>query len=298
MRKRENFDRRPGEAAGEKSGAFFNFLGIVLALGAALGGLLLVQERLGQEKEDLLHGSGKVAMPMQVTETEVQILEAAEKTVLTEDQLLQAVQDLESGQDVFPHEPRSGQLSMSQAIDCGRDWMEGFFMPYFGMNQTEETGSGLQEFRASCYLWSPGESAGQEGENLLHSYWTVSFQSRDITAELVLNGVSGQVLDASVDCFFPLEYQEDKDLSAFLEEYARSFGIEGGGTEADQWTQGGILCQPMGSSGIFAAVKRGSIIVCRADEPEGRIIQSTEMFNLHLYLGTGSGVDWAGPTEP
>ncbi len=124
MSKREIQNRSSGESDGVTGGVFFNLLGIFLALGAALGGLLLVQGRLGQEKENLFRGSGIVTMPLQVLETETQVLEVTEKTILSEDQLLQAVQDLGSGQDVYPHEPQAGQLSMVQAIDCGRDWVD------------------------------------------------------------------------------------------------------------------------------------------------------------------------------
>jgi hypothetical protein len=285
MSKREIQNRSSGESDGVTGGVFFNLLGIFLALGAALGGLLLVQGRLGQEKENLFRGSGIVTMPLQVLETETQVLEVTEKTILSEDQLLQAVQDLGSGQDVYPHEPQAGQLSMVQAIDCGRDWVEDFFMRHFGLSGTEGAEPGLQEFKAYCYLWSPGEGGVQGKEDLFHSYWTVSFQSREMTAELILNGVSGQVLDASINCYVSLEYQDGGGLSAVLEEYARSFDMETG-EPGGQWTQEGILYQPMGSGGIFAAVKTGDLFLCRADDPEGQMIQSVEIFQFHFYLGT------------
>ena len=81
MSKREIPNRSSGESDGVTGGVFFNLLGIFLALGAALGGLLLVQGRLGREKENLFRGSGIVTMPLQVLETETQVLEVTEKTI-------------------------------------------------------------------------------------------------------------------------------------------------------------------------------------------------------------------------
>ena len=63
----------------------------------------------------------------------------------------------------------------------------------------------------------------QGKEDLFHSYWTVSFQSREMTAELILNGVSGQVLDASINCYVPLEYQDGGGLSAQIKMKLKHF---------------------------------------------------------------------------
>lgn len=261
-----------------------NLSGLLLSFGAALGGLLLVQNRLAREEADLLRSGGVIRTAARSEDAEAESPGETEiaRTRLTEAQLIEVVELLEHSSEIYPHEPKQGQLSMAEAIECGKNWLEDFCIPHF-----ENSASSSREYRANCYLWSPLEEEG-DGNDILSSFWSMHLSSQGIDAVLILNAVSGQVLNASVSCSSPLECQNDGEPLTFLQDYADSFGLEASELILSQkegpLTENGMtLYQNIGKEGTFAAIRTESFVIGSVD-PLSDLAEYTEIFNLHLYL--------------
>lgn len=275
-------------------GAAVNALGIVLAFGAAFGEVFLVQEGLARETAGALRQSGEMRVPVPSAGVQASGMPGIdwEETgrKLTQEELLAAVAGLEGKGESYPHEPLPGQLSMAQAIECGREWLEDFFMPYLGMS-----GDDMKEYRINCFLWARrAPDGGEQTQDSLLSYWTVSFGGADLEAGLVLNAASGQVLEASVTVKAPVEYQAQEELMKLFQAYAESFGTTEDYLFVD--AEGGDLYQRIGDEGLYAALKTGSIVIDTAKPGGGETssyggeassVQYTELLSLQLYLGHG-----------
>lgn len=262
-----------------------NLLGILSAIGMALGGLLGVQGLLSREEAHILQSGGMVALPVQADDMESVDIGITEPLTphLTQEELALAVQNLRSGGVSSPHEPKAGQLSMTEAIMLGKEWIGQFFMPHLG-----RTDFVLQEYRANCFLWSLQEDPNDSRTNPLLSYWTVLLTGQGMEAELILNAVTGQILDASVSCSLAVEYQDKDSMAGLLRSYADSFSLQDKGLPAESAgkapeSTGWILYQDVGSSGIQAVMSVSSIAIAKQDtdsDPD----EYAEIFNLHLYL--------------
>ncbi len=291
---------------------FANVFGILLAFGFAAGGLFFVKYRLEAEEMSILQRSGMVEMPV-TTESEVggsgEV--QAERENLTKEQLLQVLENLHGPGEVSPHEPRSGQMSMTEAIAYGKRWAEEFFLPFFGapdygtglaegnagtVSLSEPafglpdgyTGfSGLEQFRVNCYLWERLGNQGEDREeNQIFSYWTVAISNQYLDLTLVLNAVTGQVLDADGVCYFPSQDKTNKKLMELLWNYAESFGIGGNfilveDKDAMWGTEDIAIYQAMGDRMLFAHAKTSSIVVAKT---EGELAEAAEIYNVHFYL--------------
>lgn len=271
-----------------------NLAGLLLALAIASGGLLGVQARLAQEEASLLRGGGMVEFSVSSEPSpseEIGVLTL--RTPLTEEELTLVIQSLESGAKPYPHAPGLSQLSMAEAAEYGRSWLESFFMPHLGVADFH-----LNEQKISCYLWT-----AQEDTPLL-SYWTVTFSAKDVEAELILNASSGQILDASVRCALPAGPQDTESLIDFLGDYASSFGlqeqdvlVENSGNKGDPEKDDSVsenaiifgrsIYQSIGSQGIFAAMNVSSVMVSSPlpeESPDVDYVKSKEILNIRLRL--------------
>lgn len=258
-----------------------NLGGVLIAFGIAFGGLFWVQNRMAREEAELLQGGGRLEIPAQGGDVGAQDSYEAESGKLSETELAQAVKDLRKEAEAYPHEPGPGQLSMAEAIECGKMWLEDYFLPYFG-----ETEGGLREYRANCYLWS--HQGSESGDNGACGYWTVFFGGKDMEAELILHAESGQVLDASVSCQMTEEAAKEEALDIFLRDYVRSFDLEDDefwfwNEDKEEGGQSRVLGRSIGNSGVFAYVKASLVIVGRTGQ-ESHIAQYAEILQVQLSL--------------
>lgn len=264
-----------------------NLMGILSAFAIAFGGLFVVQGRLSLEQDKLLEGSGLVELPQTVTTEAAESVTISLGDSLTENDLLQLIQNLEQKKEIKPHEPQEGQLTMIQAINCGKAWLEEFFLSDLTSNNIPAT-----EYRVNCYLWTP-ETAGADPEaSPWLSCWTVSLSNQNIDALLTLSAVSGQILDASVSFSAPVAYQSREALMTLLDKYASSFGLEGDDVlisieDKDANAREPLCYQSIGTCGIYAAIQAGNIIFATAGiDTETPLYM--ERFNVHLYLSLES----------
>ncbi len=265
-----------------RKNTLINAAGLLLALSIGLGGLLGVQTRLAHEENRLLQKGGTAEVLIQSQPAQSEEISTAQllRTPLTEEELILVIQSLESGSEPYPHEPRQGQLSMAEAMEYGKFWVESFFMPHLGAADFR-----LEEYKAGCYLWTTQEDP-------LLSYWAVNFSSKNLEAELILNAASGQILDASVRCTLPTEHQDKESMIGFLNDYAASFALKGKYTLVDKDTEaeginGGTMYQSLGSRGIYAAMKISNLIVSAPidfDSPDTDFVKNLDILSIRLYL--------------
>lgn len=259
-----------------------NVLGLFAAFGIAFGGLLLVQKLLIREEEALMRSGGMVEVAVQEPETgwECESARETEKAFLTAEELVGIVSMLGEGADAYLHEPFPGQLSMTEAMECGREWLEDFLAPRLGAEEYIP-----QEYKISCYLMAFREGDGALADKDTLSYWMMTYEARDMKAELMLNAVTGQVLDASAYCYFPMEFKEDGGLRELLGDYADSFGLEGryAVVGTDDWDgEGGMLMfRDIGDTGVYAVAKASSTVLSLSETNPGYI---REVYHLRLYL--------------
>lgn len=251
-------------------GILSNLLGIAAALVIAFGAVALVQRQLSGEKRELLEGGGVVSLPAQNLQTDVEKLQEAEDAEegagrkMIREELMRTLEFLENPGEIYPHEPRPGQLSMDRAVRCAKEWMRDFLLPQLGI-AAEDGGEG-PEYRAACFLWSGGEENGVAVEEPILSYWTVSLSGPEINGMLVLNAATGQVMNAVIDCTALVEYQENSDMTRILEEYMDSFGLE---EEDSSWltqigSSGWSLCRGYGEDRISAAINISTVAIAYA----------------------------------
>lgn len=280
QKSRQSQQNEKSAPASGRSTLWLNLLGILSAFVIAFGGLFLVQSSLAMEEKSFMSGGGLVELHQAVTVETAEGEDISVPRPLTEEELMQVIKALERGGEIRPHEPGQDQLSMIEAIECGRTWMEDFLMPHLGLSD-----SILQGYKVSCYLWMPETEEAVAEERSWLSCWTISFSNQNLETRLILNAVSGQVLDASVSSALPVEYQDREHLMTFLEDYAFSFGM----TEDyilvySEETESGAKKLPwyqsIGTQGIFAGINADSVAISVADTDDSY----TEFFNIRLYL--------------
>lgn len=282
--------KQPSKGIGR---AAVNLTGILSAFAIALGGLFLVQSRLKLEQERLLEG-GLVELPQTGTGEPAGSVDVPLHGFLAEEELLELVHSLAQREEIKPHEPLEGQLTMLQAIDCGKTWLEEFFLPYYTSYDLP-----ANEYWIDCYLWTP-ETAGADPETSPWlSCWTVSLSSHKIDALLTLSAVSGQILDASVSCSVPFSLQDKKDLPSLLERYAVSFGLETEDSliyieDKDTRANEALYFQNIGSRGIYAALNTKNLVYSTTDTNTNTPVYM-ERFDIRLYLCQEPAIQPAAP---
>lgn len=267
-----------------KTNRLINLSGLLLSFGIAAGGLFLVQTRLEKEENALLQSGGTVTAAADSAESQKAESTQITGMKLTEEQIALILDSLESASDIFPHEPGPGQLSMAEAVEYGRTWLDDFFLPHMGTSFSHPV-----DYKADCYLWTPVQEAAGDKSALSLSCWTVNLSSQEIQAALVIHAVSGQVLSASINCSFPEESASDPEFLSLLQEYGDSFGL---GTadfllspkdQENAQSPHFAMYQRLGDAGIYAAIETNSIHIS-IDTSPFEIVEYRGILNLLLYL--------------
>ncbi len=289
----------------EKRSRLADLLGILAAIAIAFGGLALVEVRLAAEEDRILDAGGEMRIiQVQTQKMEAQDVDeaAVRQAELTQEELAQAVECLKRGGDRHLHEPQAGQLSMAQAVDCGKGWMEEFLLPRLGLEPDE--GGEAREYKVGCFLWAREEDAGEEsGEAPWLSYWAVELNAAGIDGMLILNAATGQVMSAAVTVSHPIEYQDRDRIDTLLDDYADSFGIVSSYSTVGRYDLGKkSFRKSLGNGEMSAVIDISSIVMTSADNaagdmdtPDSRAIYEYEY--VYIYLQLTMTADIAGSEE-
>lgn len=285
----------------EKRSRLADLLGILAAIAIAFGGLALVEVRLAAEEDRILDAGGEMRIiQVQTQKMEAQDVDeaAVRQAELTQEELAQAVECLKRGGDRHLHEPQAGQLSMAQAVDCGKGWMEEFLLPRLGLEPDE--GGEAREYKVGCFLWAREE---ESGEAPWLSYWAVELNAAGIDGMLILNAATGQVMSAAVTVSHPIEYQDRDRIDTLLDDYADSFGIVSSYSAVGRYDLGTkSFRKSLGNGEMSAVIDISSVVMTSADNaagdmdtPDSRAIYEYEY--VYIYLQLTMTADIAGSEE-
>lgn len=280
----------------EKRSRLADLLGILAAIAIAFGGLALVEVRLAAEEDRILDAGGE----MRIIQVQTQKMEAqdVDEAAVRQEELAQAVECLKRGGDRHLHEPQAGQLSMAQAVDCGKGWMEEFLLPRLGLEPDE--GGEAREYKVGCFLWAREE---ESGEAPWLSYWAVELNAAGIDGMLILNAATGQVMSAAVTVSHPIEYQDRDRIDTLLDDYADSFGIVSSYSTVGRYDLGTkSFRKSLGNGEMSAVIDISSVVMTSADNaagdmdtPDSRAIYEYEY--VYIYLQLTMTADIAGSEE-
>lgn len=251
-----------------------NCLGILFSVGIALGGLFLVWNMLKESKEAMLSQSGEAEVANLFPQVSVS---RQEKKVLTKSELFHAVKSMESDKEEYPHEPVEGQLSMEQAIERGKEWVEELCSRYLGA----EVLIPEKYNKITASLCIKEEEGGMGEDSYLYSYWRITLTGEYMEAKLLLNAVTGLAFDTAISSKLPEISFEQAKAEEFLAAYVEDFGFEG---EEVTDRKDSVVSMRLGQENLYAAAQIAGIMVGRTDMDENEY-DSTTIF--HLYLTTG-----------
>ena len=182
-------------------------IGITLSLLIAIGGWILTSALIDKKSDALLSLTGITTIDAPGIMSTPGITENAddrspnspmsERPVLTEQQIYEILQNWESSGNEKPHEPKEGQLNMEQAIAAGKT----------GLTYFSEQGiipvelAGYKYDKTNAYLCQNLIDEQIRFLDSVYSYWTVTFTSEQMSANLIINAVTGQIWKASITIF-------------------------------------------------------------------------------------------------
>lgn len=176
-------------------------LGIIFAFLIVFGGWWLTNNLLDKQETAMLStvGSVKVTAPID------QPVSSGSETnypTLTDSEIYMVLNVWEADVDETPHDPKTGQLNMEQAIDAGKSWLayfsEHLIIPS-ELTVYDKTNAYLCEINmiADTQLiktpleFRQDDTRSKEELKPFYSYWTVSFSSEDFNATLIINAATG-----------------------------------------------------------------------------------------------------------
>ncbi len=198
-------------------GKIYTLLVFCLSFAVVFGGWFLTKEMLNRKEAEILAEKGQISIEVSenVAENEGQENQVAQEEfegkVLSEDVIAQILAIWEAGGRELPHEPKTGQMNMEQAIKAGREWIDtlaekNYLPTYLSECSFDNTSAAL------CTL----ESKVSIDEALM-SYWRIVYAEGDVEIILTLHAVSGQVWKADIsmntDKLPQSDYTDDELLS-------------------------------------------------------------------------------------
>lgn len=197
-----------------------NICGLSLAFVLAAVGLLSVQWLMEEKKEMLLAGSGEKILAESEKQEQT---DGLNQSKLTEDALVRAVLCLKSEGDLFPHEPFAGQLSMEEAAERGRMWLEDFEKTALCRVESEINYVKINARLCRKEVILTGDEEAER--QIKYSYWIIEIKGAGRKANLVLDAGTGQVLDADMMFIYPETAERIMDAEQILTAYGAEFGF-------------------------------------------------------------------------
>ncbi len=246
--------------------------GIFLGFVIAISGLFLLQNMIQTKGNFLLSQTGSViAIPLKDEDGETDVV--AQKT-LSETELLQVLQSMESNQEEQPHEPMQGQITMEEAIEDAKIWLDNFCTQYLG----EESPVFIKVSPKLCIRQK--EKIIDSSSTMINSYWTVALETDEINAEIVINAVTTQVLSVSLSSSNATKDFSKLNVEQLLNDYISFSHLNKIG--AIKMT-GGYMYKKVTDGGIYAVIKTGSIIAMNKEGSQNGYEYEND---LVLYLST------------
>jgi hypothetical protein len=241
--------------------------GIALAFIIAIGGWLLTSSLIDRKSDALLSTSGVVPINAPIAPIGLNPSASTEENpILTAQELVSILHNMESRGREVPHEPTEGQIGMGQAIEIARSWL---------LNFTDGVFSNFD-----AYLCQNLQDAGQFLDPI-YSYWTITFRNEDMTATLTINAVTGKVLRIEIAMLSGLMEMNVDSIESSLAAFMSDIGVTGDDSITVQTDRSGIIATAGFAGGDAYAV------VSAAGRPwEGGIMVGS----LNMYIATSVSI--------
>jgi len=192
----------------------FTAMGVILSFVIAIGGWALTSKLIDKRSDALLSASGITWIktpdarfsesPVSPTTVGDPSGEApmipdynqnADVPTLSENEIISIIKNLESPAIERLHEPTADQITMEQAIEAGQKWCSVFSENGIVPAELFE----WENMRINAYLSQrlPRDQS-EQFLNPIYSYWTVTYSSVYMDANLDINAVTGKVLMADI----------------------------------------------------------------------------------------------------
>ena len=192
----------------------FTAMGVILSFAIAIGGWALISTLIDKRSDALLSASGITWIktpdvglsesPVSPTTAGDQSSEApmlpdynqnVDAPTLTENEIISIISNLESPAIERLHEPTADQITMEQALEAGLKWCS--VLSESGIVPVELFE--WEDMRINAYLSQrlPRDQS-EQFLNPIYSYWTVTYSSVNMDANLDIHAVTGKVLTADI----------------------------------------------------------------------------------------------------
>lgn len=170
-----------------------------VSFGIVVGGWFFTKALLYQKRAEFLERIGQIPLEPSdstafLSDGQDHVWDGTDSTVFTgeelsEEQMAEVLAVWERGGMEVPHEPKTGQISMEQAITAGKDWItamaEQGIIPAGGEDKTIHA--------RLCTI----ETEVDFDKKLL-SYWSIEYFKEELTVKMVIHAMSGQVWNAQI----------------------------------------------------------------------------------------------------
>jgi len=204
----------------------YTLAGIVLSFTIAVGGWALTSRLIDTESDRLLSAVTYFSVDMPAAEPLSMVEEDDEANIsfgLTDDEIVSILQNWELTHYRRPHEPAAGQIDMNTAVISARSGIN--FLVEQNILPTEAA-----RFESTGAFLSQNVPRGEvQFLPLRYSYWTVFFSNDNLSINMTINAVTGQIWEIVITARhwrtlesvvpFPLMVSRDdieNTLSAFM----------------------------------------------------------------------------------
>lgn len=261
---------------------------LLLSLCIAAGGLCILRVGLEKEEESLLSGGGTVEQKSVSEDRQGEEVRYSQSdTCLSAEELSLILKKEEDSGIRCPHEPYYGQLSIEEAVERGKEWL----------NQLKQESSFLADlwqetdWNVAANLSRPGEESEMTVDsNRIFSSWHLEFYGTEENIYLEMNAVTGQILNMQINLDGEVTKIQDQDKEKLLTIFVSQFELEGNG-EIEK--EEGRFYQSL-NEGQFYAVEGFSL---DSLESYGAVSYSDSSEKEDAYgnhARTGSDIDFIG----
>lgn len=246
-------------------GKIHTLLVLCMSMTVVFGGWFFTEGMLDRKESELFTQNGKI-----LTST-AEIKEEFEGLCLSEDKIAEILLAWKNGGREVPHEPLEGQMNMKQAINAGRDWIamlvKNNILPVY-----METGS-FDKINAVLYNVDTNKLV----EELLVSYWKITYLKEDVKITLTIHAASGQVWSADI-----LMDEKNMLYGTCTEQELLAIAFPFVSNEKKEIeVENQIFYKILEKGNVYAVIKRDGIVVDK-EEPIARLslMLCTDIENL------------------
>lgn len=194
------------------------------------GGWLLTNELLNRQHLTLMNTVHSISVK-EPTEADISVEPA--KVTLSTQQISDILEVMKSGYRKYYHDPYDEQLTMEEAIRVAKSDLSYFcdkgILPLELLESSfTQTNAFLYDLQSIKQEAVPVPVVVEKLSDAAYSFWSVQLSNRDISVELTLNALTGQIWIADINSYTPNINFDDIKALEIIKEYEAYLGLTGG----------------------------------------------------------------------